>query len=87
MQNFKSIAKVCNTIETIPIRKEFGERRVSQSTLCCKARDKLAEIGECRIASASGEGRYIVIVKVVISAGHCRGGVVGSKNRTAVGAM
>ena len=46
-----------------------------------------AEIGECRIASASGEGRYIVIVKVVISAGHCRGGVVGSNNRTAVGAM
>ena len=46
-----------------------------------------AENGECGTASASGEGIYIVIMKVFIGAGHYRGSVVGIKNRTAVGAM
>ena len=46
-----------------------------------------AEIGECGTASASCEGIYIVIMKVVIGDGHYRGSVVGIKKRTAVGAM
>ena len=66
------------------VRNERADRELFQSNRSLLIN---AEIGECGTASASGEGRYIYIVKVFIGAGYCRGGVVGSKNRTIIGAM
>ena len=70
--------------DTNRVGKKHADQELAQSNWSLSIN---AEIWECGTASSSGEDRYIIIIKIAVGAGHCRGGVVRSKKRTAVGTV